>query len=1242
MADKSIPTIQQLAGNVGIGTTNPDQYGFGGRLLTVNGGTSYTNLILAGDANSGIAFGSSTGRLGQITMDSSTGFQLYSQGTGNSLTMVLNRSGNVGIGTTSPGYKLDVNGEIGLPGTIRLTNGGGTVTYISEAYGINLNGDSTHPIQINATLLVGYNASGGSYGTNNAYIAGNVGIGTTSPLGNLDVNTTANTSINITAGSTGLSRLIFGTTSGNNRGFIDYDNTSSVRAMIFRTNESEAMRITSGGILGFNGSSAPGNASLDKMSIGYLNSSYGWIQTWNGTPLVLNKEGNNVGIGTTSPSATLTVSKAASNYMFDLENASEVAFKLRTYNSGSNNGSSTPAFIYGLHYNTQENAAIRFYRGGGTTGGFLTFTTSDGTEKMRLDASGNLGIGTTSPDAKLRVEGTGYFSSYITAISATGNNGSPYAGNFYSGDDSSAIWRAALGLQHNANTTIVAGSSVGLVFSPLASTNSNFYGHAALKAVRPNATANNQDTDLAFWTRSGASNSTVDSEKMRITSGGNVGIGTTSPDAKLTIGEDSSSSNVGYIRLRGHDIYEGNIYKTSAYGIYLDTDSNAKPIRIDGSAFITGITGNVGIGTTAPSYLLHVNGASYFNGSMGINGEGNGITVDTGYGNNGRVGLMKYGGLEGMLVAGNTTVLRLGHRTDSDNVATSGAATIRVDMLINAAGNVGIGTTSPGSLLHTYTTTAADNAGHIQYENANTGTGAATNAQLIGKSKYGTAQLMVWENYGIRFGMRSTANSGAGDIYFTTGTDSVQMVIKGGNVGIGTTSPYSRLTIGGALSTGTSQISILNTEGGHYIIRTGIAGLQNQGLSIISADADGSNQNTRIAIASSGNVGIGTTSPTYKLDVSGSINIAASNYYRIGGNAVAFVSGNEVQYGNQGGSQFVTISTGTTEKLRIQTDGNVGIGTTSPSSVLDVVGNIEYSGITKGSRGENKNFSSYDWCWHGRKYSGYVSDVRTKLYEYFYTTTALTDESYPNTYDLNSNSYLSFGGDSYTAIYTTHLHSKRGITFNATLNGDDPYALWINGEYVAGADGCCTGTAYSYTFNPGWYRIDMIYSESGGGDYVQLGWNPKDYTDYIDAMAPFGPLDFYNSQLSMRGGNVGIGTLVPAYKLDVSGTIRATGDVIAYSDARVKDNVTTVENALDKVKSLRGVTYTRKDDDTKSLKVGVIAQEVLPILPEVVQQDNNGNYSVAYGNMVGVLIEAIKEQQRQIDDLKYLLQTINK
>jgi hypothetical protein len=116
-----------------------------------------------------------------------------------------------------------------------------------------------------------------------------------------------------------------------------------------------------------------------------------------------------------------------------------------------------------------------------------------------------------------------------------------------------------------------------------------------------------------------------------------------------------------------------------------------------------------------------------------------------------------------------------------------------------------------------------------------------------------------------------------------------------------------------------------------------------------------------------------------------------------------------------------------------------------------------------------------------------------------------------------------------------------------------------------------------------------------------------------------------------------MGTETPAYKLDVTGTIRASADVIAFSDARVKTDVITIENALDKVKALRGVTYIRVDTEDKSRKMGVIAQETEKILPEVVQQDDQGRYSVAYGNIVGVLIEAIKEQQLQIEELKTLL-----
>jgi hypothetical protein len=114
------------------------------------------------------------------------------------------------------------------------------------------------------------------------------------------------------------------------------------------------------------------------------------------------------------------------------------------------------------------------------------------------------------------------------------------------------------------------------------------------------------------------------------------------------------------------------------------------------------------------------------------------------------------------------------------------------------------------------------------------------------------------------------------------------------------------------------------------------------------------------------------------------------------------------------------------------------------------------------------------------------------------------------------------------------------------------------------------------------------------------------------------------------------------YTCDVSGTIRATSDVIAFSDRRIKENIVTVDNALDKVTQLRGVTYTRKDIDDKSTKIGVIAQEVLEVLPEVVSIDDEDKHSVAYGNMAGVFIEAIKELKAEVDSLKQEIKQLKK
>jgi hypothetical protein len=113
------------------------------------------------------------------------------------------------------------------------------------------------------------------------------------------------------------------------------------------------------------------------------------------------------------------------------------------------------------------------------------------------------------------------------------------------------------------------------------------------------------------------------------------------------------------------------------------------------------------------------------------------------------------------------------------------------------------------------------------------------------------------------------------------------------------------------------------------------------------------------------------------------------------------------------------------------------------------------------------------------------------------------------------------------------------------------------------------------------------------------------------------------------------------FQFDMGGTFTAAGNITANSDARLKENIEIISNALQKVQAIRGVTFTRNDQEDKTKRyAGVIAQEVEAILPEVVGEDNLGIKNVAYGNMVGLLIEAIKEQQSQIDELKALVNTL--
>jgi len=329
---------------------------------------------------------------------------------------------------------------------------------------------------------------------------------------------------------------------------------------------------------------------------------------------------------------------------------------------------------------------------------------------------------------------------------------------------------------------------------------------------------------------------------------------------------------------------------------------------------------------------------------------------------------------------------------------------------------------------------------------------------------------------------------------------------------------------------------------------------------------------SRMTILSNGNVGVGTTDPeSYRLNVSGTgyysgqltvdgfINDSGISFRKgftptntgIRAKAIGTANRDAVEILGYNGIDL-TVNNGANVAMRINGVtgsgiGNVGIGTTSPTSKLEIGPNGSLGAVA------NKNvILNLDG---GYATTGVGATGQYKVLGFVGTTRDVTDITAQTSGELLKNFFVGM----------------------------------IGGDY---------------------YNVNRFSVWQGGSERLTI------------------------QGYGTTAGNVGIGDTSPSYKLDVAGTIRATGDVIAYSDARVKDNVETIENALDKVTKLRGVSYTRNDVEDKTTKIGVIAQEVLEVLPEVVQQDDEGKYSVAYGNMVGLLIESIKELKAEVDELK--------
>ena len=263
---------------------------------------------------------------------------------------------------------------------------------------------------------------------------------------------------------------------------------------------------------------------------------------------------------------------------------------------------------------------------------------------------------------------------------------------------------------------------------------------------------------------------------------------------------------------------------------------------------------------------------------------------------------------------------------------------------------------------------------------------------------------------------------------------------------------------------------------------------------------------------------------------------------------------------------------------------------------------------------------------------------------YYVNPNSFSQLSYGNFNAAPSGRTLSLGGDQtdrvyndaarsslvINATYYPHLYlnatagnsTNHGAVFSMTgyLTGGG-YRRW--GMGIANLDPDCWSWGYADN------NTNPHYGVGGGFGYTDTG--SKMWLNTGGSLMTTGDMrapifyDSNNTAFYLDPNTTGT-------SLNVAGAIIAAGNVTAYSDIRLKEDIEVITNAIDKVKQITGITYTRKENGKR--QTGVIAQDVLKVLPEAVEGSNDSMYSVAYGNMVGLLVEAIKEQQIQIEELK--------